>query len=259
MQKNRDEQLETKMEIVQKVVSISHSLRNDNKIRVRQPLSKIVIYLTDKNKIDSIKNMEPIVCDELNVKSIEFVASANELVTKKAKPNFRILGPKVGKLMGKIGPIIGSFGDEQIIKIESKGYERIVVEGEELKITLKDVEILSEAREGFAVYSENELTLALDLSISDDLYNEGLAREIINRIQNFRKEIELEVTDRIDIVIKTESSVIKKAISDKVDYIKNETLANRISEDFVIVPHKKEIEIENETLILGLTKSEDMS
>ncbi len=258
MQNNRDEQLEVKMEIAQKIVSISHSLRNDHKIRVRQPLAKILVFLSNQDKIDALKEMEPIVCDELNVKSIEFVASANDLVIKKAKPNFRILGPKVGKLMGKIGPIINSFGDDQVTKIEEKGYERIVVEGEELKITLEDVEILSEARDGFAVYNETELTLALDLTITEDLYNEGLARELINRIQNFRKEIELEVTDRIDVVIKTESSSIKKAIYDKGDYIKSETLANRISEDFVIVPYKKEIEIENETLILGLNKSEEL-
>ena len=110
---------------------------------------------------------------------------------------------------------------------------------------------------GFAVYSENELTLALDLTITEELYNEGLAREITNRIQNFRKEIELEVTDRIDIVIKTDSKALKKAIAEKGDYIKSETLANRISEDFAVIPHKKEIEIENETLILGLSKSEE--
>ena len=257
MENNRDEKLEIKMEIAQKVVSIVHSLRNDNKIRVRQPLSKIVIYLSEKNKITALKEMEQIVCDELNVKSISFVESGNELVTKKAKPNFRILGPKVGKMMNKVGPVINAFTDEQILKIEDKGYERIVVEGDELKIMLEDVEILNEAREGFAVYSENELTLALDLTITEELYNEGLAREITNRIQNFRKEIELEVTDRIDIVIKTDSKALKKAIAEKGDYIKSETLANRISEDFAVIPHKKEIEIENETLILGLSKSEE--
>jgi isoleucyl-tRNA synthetase len=258
MQNNRDEHLESKMEIAQKIVSISHSLRNDHKIRVRQPLAKILVYVPNQDKRNALKEMEQIVCDELNVKSIEMVSSANDLVIKKAKPNFRTLGPKVGKLMAKIGPIINSFSDEQVTKIETKGYERIVVEGEELKITAEDVEILSEAKEGFAVYGENELTIALDLTISEELYNEGLAREIVNRIQNFRKEIELEVTDRIDVVIKTESSIIKKAIADKIEYIKSETLANRISEDFVIVPHKKEIEIENETLILGLSKSEDI-
>ena len=159
--------------------------------------------------------------------------------------------------MGKIAPVVSTFSDEQILKIEDKGYERIVVEADELKITLEDVEIISEAREGFAVYSDNELTLALDLTITEDLYNEGLARELTNRIQNFRKEIELEVTDRIDIVIKTESAALRKAIAEKGDYIKSETLANRISEDFAIVPHKKEIEIENESLILGLSKSEE--
>ena len=257
MEKNRDEKLESKMEIAQKVVSITHSLRNDHKIRVRQPLSKIVVYVSEKNKSKALKEMELIVCDELNIKSIELVKTANELVSKKAKPNFRILGPKVGKLMSKIGPVISAFTEEQILRIEDKGFERIVVESDELKITNEDVEIINEAREGFAVYSENELTLALDLTITEDLYYEGLARELTNRIQNFRKEIELEVTDRIDIVIKTNSSELKKAIAEKGDYIKSETLANRISEDFGVVPHKKEIEIENESLILGLSKSEE--
>jgi len=257
MEKNRDAKLESKMEIAQKAVSITHSLRNDHKIRVRQPLSKIEVYLSEKNKSKALKEMELIVCDELNIKSVEIVKTANELVTKKAKPNFRILGPKVGKLMGKIGHVISAFTEEQILRIEDKGFERIVVESDELKITKEDVEIINEAREGFAVYSENELTLALDLTITEDLYYEGLARELTNRIQNFRKEIELEVTDRIDVVIKTASDSLKKAIAEKGDYIKSETLANRISEDFGVVPHKKEIEIEKESLILGLSKSEE--
>lgn len=259
MVSNRDEHLESKMEIAQKVVSATHSLRNDNKIRVRQPLSKIVVYLTDQNKNSSLKEMESIVCDELNIKSIEYVNSANDLVIKKARPNFRVLGPKVGKLMSKISPIITSFSDEQVLRIESNGYERIVVGGDELKITHEDVEILNESREGFAVTGDGEITIALDLVITDDLYNEGLARELVNRIQNFRKEIELDITDRIDVVVKTDSSSIRNAIFDKIEYIKSETLANRISEDFVIIPHKKEIEIENEILILGINKSEDIS
>lgn len=257
MDSNRDELLEDKMDIAQKVVSIVHALRNENKIRVRQPLSQIIVYLADKKKVGELKSMEFIVCDELNIKSVAFVDSVNELVTKKAKPNFKVLGPKVGKLMGKIALVISTFGDEQIAKIEENGFERIVVEGEELKITKEDVEILSEAREGFAVYSENELTLALDLNITKKLYNEGLARELTNRIQNFRKEIELDVTDRIDVVLKTNSNALKRAISEKGEYIKSETLASRISEELAITMHKKEIVIENETLILGISKSEE--
>jgi len=146
MEKNRDAKLESKMEIAQKAVSITHSLRNDHKIRVRQPLSKIEVYLSEKNKSKALKEMELIVCDELNIKSVEIVKTANELVTKKAKPNFRILGPKVGKLMGKIGPVISAFTEEQILRIEDKGFERIVVESDELKITKEDVEIINEPR-----------------------------------------------------------------------------------------------------------------
>jgi isoleucyl-tRNA synthetase len=254
-QDDRNTELENKMALAQRVVSISHSLRNDNKIRVRQPLSRLLVFLSDKTQKTALKEMEPIICDELNVKTLETVDSIDELIVKKAKPNFKKLGPKVGKLMGKIAPIINSFGDEQVRKFETNGFERIVIDGEELKISTEDVEILSEAKEGYATQTDNDLTIALDLKITEDLYNEGLARELINRIQNFRKEIDLAVTDRIDVGIKTESKKLQTAIIKENEYIKSETLATLIVEEIQDTPHKKEFNIGNDTLFIEIGKS----
>jgi len=251
----RDQSLEERMAIVQRVVSIAHSLRNDSNIRVRQPLSRVIVYLKDKNESQSLEKMNSIICEELNVKQIEIVNSPDILVRKSVKPNFKMLGPKVGKLMGKIGPIILGFGDEQISNLETTGIERVSVEGQELKILLEDVEIRTSSREGLAAYSDTDLTIAIDLELSDDLIEEGIARELINRIQNLRKDEDFAVTDRIDIYIDGTSEKYKKAIQNKADYIKNETLAINLLDKKDDNLSIKEISIGEDSLLIGLRKN----
>jgi len=252
---SRDSALENRMALAQRVVTITHSLRNDNKIRVRQPLSRVLVFNSDQSQNNALNQMGSIVCDELNVKALEIVSLKGDLISHKAKPNFKVLGPKVGKLMGKVAQVINTFEDAQIKKILKDGYERIVVEGDEIKIMEEDIEVLTEAKEGYAVQADNELTVALDLTITEELYNEGLARELVNRIQNFRKEIELEVTDRIDVGIKTDSKKLLNAIKEKSDYIKSETLTTEIMQNINDFMNNKVITIEDENLTIAISKS----
>jgi isoleucyl-tRNA synthetase len=251
----RDENLENRMALVQNVVSITHSLRNESNIRVRQPLSRVLVYLKDEKDRLNLKTMAAIICDELNVKNLELIDTPGDLINKSAKPNFKVLGPKVGKIMGKLAPIIQSFSSDQIDHFEQKGYERIVLDGQEIKLDLEDVEIVTTSKEGFTTFTDSDLTIALDLSLSDDLIEEGFARELINRIQNMRKEIDFAVTDRIDIYLDSQSDLLIRTLENKKDYIKNETLAvdilDKKVEDLII----KEITIGQESFSLGLKRN----
>jgi len=147
----RDSTLENRMSLVQKVVSISHSLRNESNIRVRQPLSRIIVHVNGKNEKANLSEMAAIICDEVNVKKIDLIDSPDDLISKEAKANFKILGPKVGKLMGKIAPIIQLFSREQIDNFEQNGFERIVLDGQEIKLIPEDVEIRTSSKEGFYI------------------------------------------------------------------------------------------------------------
>lgn len=254
-QSNRDQALEQRMALVQKVVSISLSLRNESKIRVRQPLKKVMVFLNSGKEIKALNQMSSIICDELNVKELQSVDSINELVIRRIKPNFKILGPKIGKLMGKVAPVINSLTDEQIQNFEKNGHERIVVEGHEIKLLLEDVEIRADSKEGLSSFSDPDLTVAIDLELTEDLKDEGIARELINRVQNLRKEISLEITDRIVIYIDGAADYIIKAIKNKEEYIKNETLAVAIMNEKMENMNYKEIIIEQDKFLIGLIKT----
>lgn len=251
MQKLRDDNLENRMKLAQTVVSIAHSLRNDSKIRVRQPLASVKVYLKNSKDADSLKLMQGIVLDEINVKQLQIVDNMNELIDREAKPNFKTLGPKVGKLMGKVAQVIKEFNAHQINNVLTKGFERINVEGEEIKINTEDIELITFPKEGLAAYSDNEMTVALDLQLSSELIDEGFAREIINRIQNMRKEKQFNVTDRIRIQYHTDSEKILDALKNKNEYIKNETLAVEI-EKLSNMNDTESVEIDNEILNLKL-------
>jgi isoleucyl-tRNA synthetase len=250
----REQKLEDRMALVQHVVSISHSLRNESNLRVRQPLSRVIIHLEKEYDRSNLAEMSTIICDEVNVKELDFIESADDLIAKSAKANFKILGPKVGKLMGKLGPVIESFSRDQIDNFEQNGYERVVLEGQEIKLLPEDVDIRTSSKEGFATFTDTDLTVALDLDITEELYQEGQARELINRIQNLRKESNFDVTDRIDIYFDQLSPKLSNAVKNREEYIKNETLAvnvlNKQVEDLII----KEISIEEESLILGIKR-----
>jgi isoleucyl-tRNA synthetase len=253
----RDEQLEHRMTLVQKIVSISLSLRNDSNIKVRQPLAAVMVYVKSKTDRESLIAMREIICDELNVKKLELIDSPTILLNRSVKPNFKRLGPKVGKLMGKLVPVISSFNEEQIKNLEDRGYERVMLEGQEIKVLLEDVEIQIAAKEGLVVFSDSDFTVALDLTLTDALIDEGLARELINRIQNLRKEANYAVTDRIEICIASAPDLIARAIYNKSEYIKNETLAVKIFDKQVDCLVIKEISIGEENFLLGIKKNDN--
>jgi len=249
-----DKSLEERMGLAQKVASIVRSLRNDQQIRVRQPLSNLSFYVKSGRQIDDIKQMGRIICEEVNVKSIDFVKDEEELVTKSAKPNFKVLGSKVGKLMGQLSGVIKSFTSEQIHEIENNGYTNVHIDGHEMKLTDEDVEIFAEAKEKIAVYSEPGLVIGLNLTLTDTLIEEGLAREFVNRVQNFRREAGFDVTDHIVIEVQDIPEKMKKAITNQKSYICNETLADEITFDSNGAENTYETNIESEKIKIGLIK-----
>jgi len=206
------------------------ALRNDTKINVRQPLPKVLVADLDSNDRDAIQKMEPLILEETNVKAIEFIAGSSGLISKSAKPNFKILGSKLGPQMKEVNQIVRSWGDDDIKELESNGQLAIELkDGTKIDLTTEEIEIASEGIEGWLVGQQNGLTLALDTSISPELRQEGLARELVNRIQNLRKSSDFEVTDRIEISLSGTAGIMQ-AISEHNSWIKDQVLALKLDE-----------------------------
>ncbi len=254
-QKHCNPELEGRMASAQKIVSFALALRNDKNIRVRQPLKRVLIYTKNQTERAALEKMQNIICDELNVKGMELFNSAEALVLKSVKPNFKLLGPKLGKMIGKVAPVLQALTADQIKNFEINGHERVVIEGQEMKIQLSDVEIHTQPQPGLAAYTDGEITVAIDLELTAELINEGIARELINRIQNLRKESGLAVTDRIDILIDTTAESVLRAVNSKTDYIKSETLTRTVLKKRVDGLIAKEISIGTETFTLGIRKA----
>jgi len=219
-----DKDLEERMSIAQKISSMVLSLRKKVNIRVRQPLSKIMVPALDarfQKQIEAVKNL---ILSEVNVKNIEFITDASGILVKKIKPNFKTLGPKYGKMMKQIAAVITDFSNTDINKIEQDGVYLTEIGGEKIEISLSDVEILSEDIPGWLVTNTGNLTVAMDITITDQLWEEGVARELINRIQNFRKDSNFEVTDKINVKIEKQDK-INSSINNNISYICAETLA----------------------------------
>ena len=216
--------LESKMDLAQRITTMVLSLRKKQSIRVRQPLEKILIPLTDNKDIDQVLSVKEILLSELNIKDIEFIDSDSEILVKRIKPNFKKLGPKFGKHMKKITSKINQFSIEDIKKIELEGCYKI---SKEIIVDLSDVDISFDDIPGWEVVSDESITVALDTSISNELYEEGLARELINRIQNIRKDLSLDVTDKIRIDIE-KNEYLEKVINNNLSYICGETLADSL-------------------------------
>ena len=216
-----NKELQTKIRKSQEICSLALSLRKKEKIKVRQPLNKIIIpYRNDLEK-ESLTDISEFIKSEINVKNVELVGDSSKILVKKAKPNFKLLGPKFGKDLKIVSSIINNLKSTEIEKIEN---EKALVLENNIEILLEDIEIYFEDIEGWQVVSENGTTIALDTNINEELKNEGIAREIVNRIQNFRKDSGFNVSDKIIIEIEN-NNLIEKAIFENIDYIKNETLA----------------------------------
>ena len=222
-----DTALEEQMRLAQDLTSMVFSLRKKENLRVRQPLQKMMVpVLNDKVK-SQIEAVKELVLSEVNVKELEFMTSDSGILVKKVKPNFKTLGPKFGQQMKAISQAISKFTSEDISTIEQEESYPLDIGGSEIQIDLSDVIITTEDVPGWVVTSMNGNTVALDISLSDNLINEGLAREVINRVQNLRKDLGFEVTDRIEITLSAEEK-LANAINNNLNYICSETLADEI-------------------------------
>ncbi|MEO1486756.1 MAG: isoleucine--tRNA ligase [Bacteroidota bacterium] len=220
--------LEEKMQMAQKISSLVLSIRQKEKIKVRQPLQKIMVPVLDEHQKTAIEAVSDLIKSEVNVKELQLLDDASGILIKKIKPNFKVLGPKYGKEMKAIASAVATLGQEDIQKIEREGELLIPVENKNIKLQLTDVDISSQDIEGWLVASAGPLTVALDITIDDALKQEGIARELVNRIQNLRKESGFEVTDKIDIKV-MKDGLVEDAISNNEEYIMTETLTAELN------------------------------
>ena len=223
-----DKSLESKMQKAQIISSLVLSLRKKEMIKVRQPLQKVMIPVLDEDQRAEIEAVADLIMAEVNVKEVVLLDDASGVLVKQIKPNFKVLGPRFGKDMGVIAKEIQRFSQEQINEIEKNNEIYLEVSGNRVKLTLEEVEISSQDIEGWLVANANGITVALDITITDELRSEGIARELVNRIQNIRKDSGFEVTDKINVKMLCNESM-ELAVNRNLDYIKTETLTDSLT------------------------------
>jgi isoleucyl-tRNA synthetase len=250
-----DKDLEERMQLAQKISSMVLSLRKKHNLRVRQPLSKIMIPVMDekvKAQIEAVKNL---ILSEVNIKEIEYIETGEGILLKKIKPNFKTLGPKYGKLMKQISAKVAEFGQQEINSIEKSGFFEFVIEGQNVVLELNDLEIQTEDIPGWVISTSVNITVALDVTITKVLKEEGIARELINRIQNLRKDKLLEVTDKINVEVEKHEDIVS-AIENNFSYICSEILAASLSITKQINDDKISVELTDEiTTCISLKKA----
>jgi isoleucyl-tRNA synthetase len=232
--------LEERMESAQDICSLILSLRKKEGIKVRQPLDKVMIPVLQQKAIDQLQKVEPIIKAEVNIKTIQYLTDTTGMFTKMIKPNFKVLGKKMGQKMKSLGNVIATFDQQAIAEIEKNGKISVVLDNEPYDLLLDEVEIATADMPGWLVASENGHTVALDITLTEALIMEGHARELINKIQNFRKDNGFEVTDRIKLTIGN-NNVLENVINHYKSYICTEVLANSIDFDGNIQAEKMEI------------------
>jgi isoleucyl-tRNA synthetase len=247
-----DAELEASMEMAQRISSLVHSLRKTHRIKVRQPLSKVLIPILNEDVRRQIAHVAPLIESEVNIKNVEFLTDDSGILSKKVKPNFKALGPKYGKDMKAVAEAITAMTSEQLKTLETNG--SLLIPGSSFNIALSDVEILTEDLPGFLVAKDNELVVALDIHISDELKQEGIARDFVNRIQNYRKDNGFDVTDKINIVLQNDHPEVSAAVLAQESYISQEVQALSLSiEDNIANP--AEVEFEEITLKISVKKA----
>ncbi|MEM6515596.1 MAG: isoleucine--tRNA ligase [Bacteroidota bacterium] len=247
-----DKALERKMENAQTISSLVLSLRAKEKIKVRQPLQKIMIPVDSETQKAEILAVADLIKSEVNVKNVEVMEDASDILVKQIKPNFKVLGPRFGKHMKAVANAVNNFDENDIKKMEQNGSLAVNINGESVTLERSDVEISSKDIEGWLVASSGTLTVALDVTISEELKNEGVARELVNRIQNLRKDSDFELTDRIHVKFQ-KNSELELAIESNKDYIKTETLTDTL--DIVEnVENGIDIEFDDVTTKLSIEK-----
>ena len=246
--------LEHRMYMARTVSSVVLALRNKSSINVRQPLPQILIVTGDQVREEELEMVRDIILDEVNVRDIQYISGASDVVKRSAKPNFKILGKRLGKKMKAASSVIKNLSPDQIDALLGKGSILLEIGGEELSFSLEEIEVVSEGVEGWLVGQDGPVTVALDTTLDDDLLAEGFARESVNRIQNMRKAASFDVTDRIDIEFEA-TGLLASAITKQSDWIRNETLASSLQEtkdpDGEVV---QSFEIGEEQLIVGVSR-----
>ena len=222
-----DNKLEERMELAQQISSMVLGLRRKVQLRVRQPLSKLIIPILNDHMIRQLDAVKNIILSEVNVKEIEYITDTTGVLVKKIKPNFKTLGPKYGKYMKQISTLIAAMEQSDIFDFEKNGRYQLNIGNESIDLSLEDVEILSEDIPGWLVANEGHLTVALDINVTKELKEEGIARELINRIQNLRKESNFDVTDKITLAIGRHKE-INEAVENFSQYIASQVLAEHI-------------------------------
>ncbi len=249
-----DAELEEMMSVAQRVSSMVLALRRKVSIKVRQPLTKIIIPLLDVAFKSHIEGVSELIKGEVNIKEIELIENTAGLITKRIKPNFKTLGPKYGKQMKQISVLVATFTQEQIAEVEANNGINVEINGEKLPLVIEDFEITSEDMPGWLVASEGKLTVALDITITPELKLEGVARELVNRIQNIRKDSGFDVTDKIKVEIES-NDLVNGSIDVFAEYIASQTLAISVTGsetpcgDFIT-----EIEIDEQPLKIAVTR-----
>lgn len=244
-----DTTLEQRMELAQKVTSMVLSLRKKEHVIVRQPLQKICIPATDACQKENIEAMSQLILDEVNVKELEFVEG--DMLEKKVKCNFRVMGKKFGKLMKAVAAAVGALSQDAINELSVNGSVQVDVDGQTVEIVREDVEIVSEDIPGWTVANDGALTVALDLEITEELKNEGMAREIVKRIQAYRKSSGFEITDHIHVVLSYDDN-LQKAVEAYHDYICSQVLADKL--EFGAPESGEELDFEDFKISVDITK-----
>ncbi len=223
-----NKELESKMDKAQVISSLVLSIRQREKIKVRQPLQKIMIPVLDENQRKEVEAVAELIKSEVNVKEIELLDDASGILVKQIKPNFKTLGPRYGKDMKQIAAEVAKLDQEDILKIEQEGEINLQINNKSVTLQLEDVEISSQDIEGWLVASSGSITVALDVSINENLKKEGIARELVNRIQNLRKDSGFEVTDKINVTL-LKNGFVEEAVDSNMAYIKSETLTAELN------------------------------
>lgn len=248
-----DEALEEKMDLAREVVYLNRSLRNRAKIKIRQPLRRSIVLLKNQRKRELLRTTEELIREEINVKEVFFTCDPSDIMVRRLKPDFKKLGPRFGKETNRVAEIIQAFPEEEIDELLREEEKVILLDGKEEKITLEEVEVVSQPVEGLIIESEGDLAVALDVRLTDELIAEGLARDFINRVQNMRKEAGFQVVDRIKIFYQA-TDRLNKAIKQQSEYIKNETLALALVEGFQQGECHRQWDINGERVDIGIER-----
>ncbi|MFA7228536.1 MAG: DUF5915 domain-containing protein, partial [Melioribacteraceae bacterium] len=233
--------LEEKMDVAQRVVSLTRSIRAKNNLKVRQPLLKMMIAV-DKSRREALQKMNEVILEEVNIKELIVLEDDSAIVNKSAKPNFKVVGPKYGKLVKALTNAIKELDKNAVQILEKTGEYEMFIDGQPVKIAREDVEIVSHEIEGWIVESEEGVTVAIDTELNEDLISEGYAREFVNRVQNMRKDADFDVVDRIIVSFSSDEKFINY-VNRFSDYISSEVLADSLQNNDAAEGFKQEFRI----------------